>query len=173
MTAGILLLSSLGCRDRVNQQVETVASLVRAADYSGLQALLNDSDPELRCRAGRALAWVRSLEAAAAHRALLTFRDCGWEVRSEAGWRLLEEDPAGSWTAVAGQLEDEDPAIRWNAARGLGELGPVESVPFLEKCIGDGDAFVAAWCAWAVCRHAGGSECEEPNMDLTGGKVGP
>ena len=170
--AGLLVAAS-GCRDAVDDNVATVARHVRANDYAALSALLDSSDEDLRCRAAKALVWARSKAAVEQHVALLKYDRCGWEVRAEAAWRLLEEEAFDQWPALAAQLADPDPAIRWNMAKVLGKMGEPAAIELLTQCVGDSDAFVAAWCKWAVCKLDGGADCSEPNMDLTEGKPGP
>lgn len=171
-----LIGPSFGCRDKTDQHIQQVAELVKARDYDGLAALLDDPDEALRCRAAKALAWVRAPEAVKHHVALLSYDACGFEVRAEAAFRILEADAwAEGFAPVAALLKDPQREMRWNAAKTLGLSRQPEAIPVLDACTEDPDVFVAAWCTWGLCRAKGGEKnaCREPNMDLSRGRKGP
>lgn len=167
----LVLPFCLSCRDAVDESVATVASLLRAQDYQALRTIAFDDSVETdhRCRAARALAWARAKVAVPAHRELLTFTACGWKVRAEAAWRLVEGGEVEAIPDIVALLSEPQRELRWNAARVLGHLGHAGARPALEACREDGDELVAAWCVWAVCELDGG-DCERPVMDLTLGE---
>jgi len=172
----LLVLSmslTLGCRDSADLQAHRVASLVRAADYAGLGALLSHEDLDLRCRAAKALSWVHSPKASEQQKRVLTVTGCKWKLRSETAWRLMEEK-APRWQAMLlPLLKDPERGVRWNVAKILGSHGNAEAMPTLTACEADSDLFVAAWCKWAGCKLQRDAGCKKPNMDLRDGKTGP
>jgi HEAT repeat protein len=179
MTASRLLIFILattlllGCRDSTDANVHKVAVLVRAADYAGLGQLLSHRDMDLRCRAAKALSWIRTSRASAQHLQLLTVTGCKWKPRAEAAWRLMEENAPNWQQHLLPMLKDKEREMRWNVARILGIRGNAEALGALSKCQLDIDPFVAAWCAWSSCKLENGDGCKKPNMDLRDGKTGP
>lgn len=172
----LLVLSmalTLGCRDSADAHAHRVASLVRSADYVGLGALLTHEDLDLRCRAAKALSWVRSPKASKQQAQVLTLAGCQWKLRSETAWRLMEEK-APSWQRLLlPLLKDSERGVRWNVAKILGSYGNAQAMASLTACVTDSDLFVAAWCQWAGCKLRRDVECKKPNMDLRDGRTGP
>ncbi len=167
------LVLHAGCRDRVDDNVATISGLVKASDYAGLVALLDSEDADLKCRAAKTLSWVRSPEAADAHVRLLSLEGCPWNLSVEAAWRLLEERAYDKTDKLVEQLSAKDRKMRWNIAKILGIMGDPDTRPALQTCLDDSDAFVRAWCGWAICQIDKTPDCAVPNMDLTEGKRGP
>ena len=162
-----------GCRNQADDNVDAVAKAVRARDFEQLKSWLTSEDKDLRCRAANALVWARGADAQPHLVEMLAYEDCGWPVRAEAGWRLMEDDHKPAVPLIAALLKDDVEQIRWNAAKMLGEYGHKEALSEIESCRSDKDKFVAAWCVWAHCKLTTEDECDEPNMSLVNGEPAP
>ncbi len=151
---------------------DPVADKVRAKDYAGLLELAQSGDEDLECRAMKALGWVRHPDAAKAQVEVIAVTGCSWKLRTEPAWRLVEQDLKQYIPGLLPYLEDPKEDVRWNIARVLGHFGDPAARPALVQCQADDNPFVAAWCAWSVCRIDEG-DCDRPNMNLVNGEPAP
>jgi len=111
-------------------RVITRLKVTEASD--ALIKAVNDSQPEVRFAAMRALGAVRDVRAIATLTEQLAFYKKG-----EGAWSALDAlariASAASVTVFRERLADKDPYIRRAAAEGLGRVGDTESIDALER----------------------------------------
>jgi HEAT repeat protein len=111
---------------------------------------VNDSHPEVRYAAMRALGATREERAVPALNEQLTYYKKG-----EGAWSALHAlaliAPAGSIPAFSERLQDKDPYMRRSAAEGLGRTGDMNSIEVLERlAVSDDSGMVRLACAFAL-----------------------
>jgi HEAT repeat protein len=111
---------------------------------------VNDSHPEVRYAAMRALGAIREERAVPVLNEQLTYYKKG-----EGAWSALHAlaliAPAGSIPAFTERLQDKDPYMRRSAAEGLGRTGDMNSIEALERlAVGDDSGMVRLACAFAL-----------------------
>jgi len=111
---------------------------------------VNDSRPEVRYAAMRALGAIRDERAVPSLTEQLTYYKKG-----EGAWSALHAlaliGAPASVPAFTERLEDKDPYMRRSAAEGLGRAGDTKSIDALERMVsGDDSAMVRVACAFAL-----------------------